>query len=105
MQYGSRRIYAEDVRATPFTPQPVYNPQQPYPYFIKKLRQEQGPRITESPHATPFIPPQTIYIPNEAFNPATYWKDNMRNKRPWVTSCESPYKGWPRTRLQSGILV
>ena len=105
MQYGSRRIYAEDVRAIPFVPQPVYNPQQPYPYFVEKLRQEQGPRITESPHATRFIPDIPTFIPNEAFNSLTYWKDNMRNKRPWVTEVESPYRGWPRMTKEHGITV
>jgi len=66
MTRGLKPIYAGNVRATPFNPQPAYNPRQPYPYFIAKMMYETGPK---------------------------------------VVAVESPYRGWPRTRLQSGILV
>ena len=105
MLYGQRRIYSGDTRATPFTPTPAYNPQKPYPYFVEKMRQEQGPIIAESPRATMFTPDQPTFIPNEAFNLDTWWNAEMRNQRPWVTEVESPYLGWPRMTKEHGILV
>ena len=105
MTYGLRRIYAEDVRAAPIQLKPAHNPIRPYPYFMEKLRRHQTPLTTLSVRNPRFIPDQPVYIHNEALNPDTYWNAEMRHKRPWVSEVESYYKGWPRTRLQSGILV
>lgn len=100
-----RPIYAEDVRATPLQLRPAHNPQRPYPYFVQKMRQEQGPLIAESPRATRFIPDIPVFIPNEAFNSDTWWNAEMRNRRAWVTEVESPYRGWPRMTKEHGIMV
>ena len=105
MLYGLRKVYAEDVRATPLPLTPAYSPQRAYPYFTQKMRQEQGPLIAESPHATRFIPDQPTFVPNEAFNSATWWKDQMRNKRAWVSEVESPYLGWTSMSIELCVYV
>lgn len=105
MQYGTRRIYAEDVRAASLPMRPAHNPIRPYPYFMEKVRRHQIPLTTLSTRNPRFIPDVPTYIHNEAFNPDTWWNSAMRDRRPWVTEVESPYRGWPQGRLQSGILV
>lgn len=105
MTYGKRRFLDEETRATPLELRQPLNPIRPYPYFMEKLHRHQTPLTTLPVRNPRFIPDQPTFIPNEAFNPDTWWNSAMRDRRPWCTETESPYIGWPRTRLQSGILV
>ena len=105
MGYGMRRIYAEDVHASPPPLTPAHNPIRPYPYFTEKLRRSQMP-LTTLPHRNPrFIPDRPTFIPHEAFNPDTWWNAEMRNRRAWVTETEKPYRDWPRMTLEHGVNV